>query len=142
MKLALTRTYFPNGTNGDLLLDGEKVCSTIELPWKDNKPRGSCIPEGEYELRKRWSQRFGEHFILVDVPGRSSVLIHPANDALKELKGCIAPVSLLIGEGKGSGSRPALAKLKKIIDQRLKKGNKIFLIIKTKTYEPGDNQDE
>jgi hypothetical protein len=142
MKLVLNRTYYLNGTNGDLLLDREKVCSTIELPWKNNKPRVSCIPEGEYELRKRWSQRFGEHFILLHVPGRSYILIHPANDALKELKGCIAPVSLLIGEGKGSGSRPALNRLKKIIDHELKRGNKIFLNIQTKTYEHRDKEDE
>ena len=52
MKLGLIRTYYPEGTNGDLLLNGDKVCSTIELPWKKNAPKVSCIPEGEYELKK------------------------------------------------------------------------------------------
>jgi hypothetical protein len=52
MKLELIRTYYPAGTNGDLLLNGDKVCSTIELPWKKNAPKVSCIPEGEYELKK------------------------------------------------------------------------------------------
>ena len=32
MKLELIRTYFPEGTNGILLLDGVVLCATIELP--------------------------------------------------------------------------------------------------------------
>ena len=45
MKLRLCRNYFPNGTNG-LLYDemGELLCFTIELPWKNNERRESCIP--------------------------------------------------------------------------------------------------
>ena len=39
MKLELFRTYYPEGTNGDLLLNGDKVCSTIELPWKKMRPK-------------------------------------------------------------------------------------------------------
>lgn len=35
------------------------------------------------------------------VAGRSFILIPPANDAQKELRGCIAPVSILTAEGKG-----------------------------------------
>jgi hypothetical protein len=124
MKLELIRTYCPDGTNGDLLLNGDKVCSTIELPWKENAPKISCIPEGEYELKKRFSQRPGNHFILVNVPGRSFILIHPANDALKELKGCIAPVSFLTGAGKGLKSRAALSRLSEVINPQLEEGKK------------------
>lgn len=87
MKLELIRTYYPNGTNGQILLNGDKVCPAIELPWKNNASQISCIPEGEYELRKRWSQKFGWHFELMNVPCREYILIHPANDAVKELKG-------------------------------------------------------
>ena len=131
MKLELIRTYFPNGTNGDLLLDGEKICSTIELPWKANRPKVSCIPEGRYELRKRYTPRFGRHFILMNVPHRSCILLHAANDALKDLKGCIAPVSLLTGEGKGVRARVALAKIVAITFPELDKGNQIFLTIQS-----------
>ncbi|MBL7742860.1 MAG: hypothetical protein JNN00_05220, partial [Chitinophagaceae bacterium] len=81
MKLELIRTYYPKGTNGDIFLNGKKVCSTIELPWKDNAPQVSCIPEGIYELRKRYTPRFGKHFILLNVPQRSYILLHAANDA-------------------------------------------------------------
>jgi|SRR5436189_5382789 len=135
MKLELIRTYYPNGTNGELLLNGDRLSSTIELPWKNNEPKVSCIPEGEYELKKRYSKKFGEHFILVNVPERSYILLHPANDALKELKGCIAPVSFLTGEGKGSQSRRALQKLSEAINPELTKGNKILLIIQSKKHD-------
>jgi hypothetical protein len=41
------------------------------------------------------------------VQGRSGILFHAANDALKELRGCIAPVTEHTGEGKGNWSRNA-----------------------------------
>jgi hypothetical protein len=37
---------------------------------------------------------------ILNVPGRKYILIHPANEVLRELKGCIAPVRLT-GAGKG-----------------------------------------
>lgn len=133
MKLELIRTYFPNGTNGDILLDGDRLCSTIELPWKENKPQVSCIPEGRYELRKRYTPRFGRHFILMNVPNRSYILLHAANNALKETRGCIAPVSVLTGEGKGIQARTALAKIVALVYPELEKGKQVFLIIQTRS---------
>jgi len=61
MKLELLRTYYPKGTNGILMQDDLALCQTIELPWKNNLPTISCIPEGEYFLKKRYSQKFKEH---------------------------------------------------------------------------------
>ena len=95
MELELIRTYFPNGTNGELYHAGSRLCFTIELPWKDNHAGVSCIPEGRYALVKRYSQKFHWHLQLNAVPGRDAILIHPANNALLELRGCIAPVSIL-----------------------------------------------
>ena len=115
MKLELKRTYHPSGTNGQLLLNGVLVCYTIELPWKENRRQISCIPEGRYEIQKRFTPRFGEHFILRDVPQRDYILLHAANDAIKEIKGCIAPVSKLTGVGKGVRSRMALHKLVELV---------------------------
>ena len=74
---------------------------SIELPWKENQTGVSCIPEGRYELVKRWSPKFLRHLQVMNVPGREYILIHPANEALQELKGCIAPVCFLTGAGKG-----------------------------------------
>ncbi|MFZ1454099.1 MAG: DUF5675 family protein [Ferruginibacter sp.] len=115
MKLELIRTYFPNGTNGTIFLNGKILCYTIELPWHNNLSRISCVPEGTYELTKRYSPTHKWHLLLNNVPNRQLILIHVANDAKKELKGCIAPVSLLTAEGKGLESRVALKKLNAIV---------------------------
>ena len=52
MELELVRTYFAGGTNGDLYLKSEGLCHTIELPWKENLPGLSCIPEGKYLMTR------------------------------------------------------------------------------------------
>jgi hypothetical protein len=69
--------------------------------------------------------------MLKDVPGRALILIHPANDALAELRGCIAPVSLLTGQGKGTGSRKAFSRLLKLVTAALESGP-VFITIKSK----------
>ena len=46
----LTRTYFPEGTNGKLECEGKLICNTIELPWKMNETKVSCIPKGNILL--------------------------------------------------------------------------------------------
>lgn len=135
MELELLRTYFAEGTNGDLMKDGLALCHTIELPWKENKRRISCIPEGRYELVKRYSQKFKWHLHVIDVEGRDLILIHPANDALKELNGCIAPVATLAGQGKGNASRVVFNKLKAMIYPLLERNEKVYLTIKSKYHE-------
>ena len=117
MKLTLIRTYHPKGTNGTLYTNGEKVCHTIELPWKENLPQRSCIPEGRYELQWRWSARFKHHLLVTGVPNRSLILVHPANDAQQELRGCIAPVTFLTAPGRGSCSHLAFTKLLRLVEQ-------------------------
>lgn len=67
-------------------------CYTLELPWKNNERRISCIPEGRYKVRKRWSQRFRNHFHILDVPNRDHILIHHGN-FVRDVLGCI-----LVGE--------------------------------------------
>ncbi len=131
MELELIRTYFPNGTNGEIFLNGKRLCSSIELPWLVNKSQVSCIPEGKYELRKRYSQHFGWHLQVMNVKNRDLILIHPANDAIKELKGCIAPVSILKSEGKGLRSRIAFNKITAIVFPELDQKKQFFLTIKS-----------
>jgi hypothetical protein len=135
MELELIRTYFPNGTNGEVFHNGKRICFTIELPWLNNKPQISCIPEGKYEVVKRFSEHHEQHLLLKNVAKRSLILIHPANDAVKELKGCIAPVSILTAEGKGLRSRIARDKLHRLVYPELEKGNKVFIIIKSNQNE-------
>jgi hypothetical protein len=109
MHLTIHRTYHDEGTNGLLTMgpNSEPVCYTIELPWRNNEVNRSCIPEGTYVLKRRYSTKFRWHIEIKDVPGRSYILIHPANHAARELKGCIAPVLLLTGPGTGEESRLA-----------------------------------
>lgn len=64
-------------------------CRTLELPDKDNQNRISCIPNGEYEVIKRNSAKYGWHFHILSVLNRTLILIHNAN-YVRQLKGCIA----------------------------------------------------
>ena len=70
MELELIRTYYPNGTNGEIFLDGKRLCFSIELPWNNNHSQTSCIPEGKYELKIRYSQKFRWHLRLDNVRDR------------------------------------------------------------------------
>jgi hypothetical protein len=132
MELLLIRTYDVLGTNGTVYSGEKSICYTIELPWKENQKRISCIPEGRYEIVKRYSAKFKWHFILINVPNRAFILIHPANDALKELKGCIAPVSILKAPGKGYESKKVMKSLISIIYPVFEQKEKVYLTIKSK----------
>ena len=131
MVISITRTYFPEGTNGKLECDGKLICKTIELPWKMNETKVSCIPEGKYFIRKRYSRKFQWHLEVLDVLNRSLILFHPANNALKELNGCIAPVTKLSGPGLGLMSRKAFDKLKSLVYKASDRKESIELIVKS-----------
>ncbi len=143
--LTLMRKYHPTGTNGQLFVGTQLICDTIELPrrstplhsewmsgsrpWRQNQRNVSCIPEGRYMLSLRWTSRWGWHFQIPHVPERDWILIHPANDALKELRGCIAPVTKVTGPGSGTGSRKALQRLLDEVQPVLQSGMPVQLII-------------
>lgn len=131
MELLLLREYFPEAVNGELFINEEFQCYTIELPWLNNLKQCSCIPGGNYLLKKRWSPKFKWHLQVKDVPAREFILIHPANNAIKELKGCIAPVTMLNNIGVGSGSRIAFEKLVSKVFPVLN-DEQVHLTIKTK----------
>lgn len=136
MVLVLSRTYFPDGTNGKLECEGKFICCTIELPWINNEKRVSCIPEGEYLLRKRYSRKFQWHIEVVDVKNRSFILLHPANNAQKELNGCIAPVTKLSGPGLGLQSKQAFIKLKNLVYKALDCSETVSLIVQSNPSTP------
>jgi len=132
--LILTRTYFPDGTNGKLECEGKLICKTIELPWKNNERRVSCIPEGKYILEKRYSLKYKWHIHVTGVQNRSLILFHPANNAMKELNGCIAPVTKISGPGLGLSSRKAFRKLKDQVYKALERKETVLLIVQS-TYQ-------
>jgi len=74
------------------MMDGEIFCYTLELPWRENRKNISCIPIGEYEVERRTSEKYGEHFHILDVPDRSYILIHSGNFH-NQIRGCV-----LVGE--------------------------------------------
>jgi Family of unknown function (DUF5675) len=129
MELLLEREYHESGTNGILSSEEQFLCFTIELPWRDNRRLISCIPEGLYQLALRFSERHRLHLQVKDVPDRSLILIHKANSALKELKGCIAPVNELLSPGKGRASHNAFTNLMKRVRDCLDKKERVWLRI-------------
>lgn len=75
-------------TLGNLFYKDEKIAATLELPWRNNMPRVSCIPKGEYKVIRRHTAKYGKHFHITGVQGRSYILIHTAN-YFYNLLGCI-----------------------------------------------------
>jgi hypothetical protein len=73
---------------GEIVRAGKVVAKTIELEWKNNARRISCIPIGTYTVVKRTSNKYGQHFHLINVPGRDMILIHSGNYYSDSL-GCI-----------------------------------------------------
>ena len=51
--LLIRDTFSEKSTIGELFLNGERICDTLENPWLDNQRNISCIPEGEYKVRLR-----------------------------------------------------------------------------------------
>ena len=76
---------FINDINGVTLFS----CKTLELPFKGNQKRISCIPKGKYNVKRRYSLKYGNHFHILNVPNRDFILIHNANYWF-QLLGCIA----------------------------------------------------
>ena len=76
------------GTYGVLVVDEHPICVTLELPWLDNLPFKSCIPEGSYVVDRFFSPKFNSVFLLHGVPDRSGILIHSGN-TLRDTEGCI-----------------------------------------------------
>jgi len=71
---------------------------------------------------------------VTGVKGRNLILLHPANDARTELKGCIAPVIKLDGPGRGSFSRKAFELVRKTVFRGIE-NEIVYLIIERKAVE-------
>jgi Family of unknown function (DUF5675) len=108
MTIELQRWYLDGWTEGMILIKGVVVCLSIELGWANNERNISCVLEGVYPMSIIQHPKHGECLRIDSVKGRSGILIHVANDAQKELRGCIAPLFSLSGNGKGQYSRLAL----------------------------------
>lgn len=90
MMYRIERVYLPTETLGSLYQDNVVLSKTMELPWLNNDRNISCIPEGEYEVMKEeFSPKHQyPHFRILDVPGRSGILIHKIT-YVRDLRGCV-----------------------------------------------------
>ena len=130
--LIIRNTFSEVSTIGNLYLDGEWLCDTLENPWLNNQRNISCIPEGEYKVRLRTARESATkdylHLLVQDVPDRSLVLFHTGNTA-KDTRGCILV---------GIGSEQDFVKNSRLAMELLMKeilnlgGTNINLIIKNK----------
>lgn len=120
----IKRTYDRGFTIGALSDDKGRLDNTtiytLELPNINNQRFVSCIPEGEYILKKHISPKFGKCFKVFDNNGidevcdRSNILVHSGN-VVNDTLGCI-----LVGLDKRKDcvldSRKALRLLMDILD--------------------------
>lgn len=61
---------------------------TLELAFRNNMREISSIPSGKYRVEKRTSVKYGSHFHVLGVSGRTLILIHVGNYHINT-KGCI-----------------------------------------------------
>ena len=52
---------------------------TLEPPWLNNAIGKSCIPAGIYNVKPRYSPKYGNHFIIEGTSPREWVLFHVGN---------------------------------------------------------------
>jgi hypothetical protein len=130
--LIIRDTFTDESTIGELFLNGERLCDTLENPWLDNQKNISCIPVGEYPVRLRLARESATknylHLLIQDVPNRNYVLFHRGNTNA-DTQGCV-----LVGLGSQQDfvSNSVLAMdllMKEIVNLG---GENINLIIKNK----------
>lgn len=130
--LLIRDTFSKESVIGELFLNGERICDTLENPWLDNERNLSCIPEGNYPVRIRLPRESATrnyiHLLVKEVPDRDWILFHRGNYP-SDTQGCI-----LVGLGSKQNfvSNSVLAMdllMKEIINLG---GTNINLIIKNK----------
>lgn len=138
MILTLNRhTPYLTSTIGDLLVDGEQLCNTLEDPVREIsgvpvakwKVYGdTAIPAGTYPVDITWSARFKRDLPLVrSVPGFEGIRIHAGNTSA-DTEGCV-----LVGTWNGGeiirNSRPALQALLDMMEIASISKRKVQLVV-------------
>lgn len=120
------------GTLGFIFSDNFS-CFTLELPWKQNQRKVSCIPNGRYTCVVRQSPKFGLVYHVQNVPGRSYILFHSGNWAGDKSKGYRSNVEgcILLGRYHGilRGQKAVLVSRPAVTDFMLSLHNKPFELI-------------
>lgn len=138
MKLLLQRhPSTEECTTGDLYLNGQWYCFTLEDVVRNDKIKGiTAIPCGLYKVTVNWSKRFQRPMpILLDVPKFTGIRIHNGRTA-DHTAGCI-----LVGQELGKNmilkSKEAYADLFERIKVALNLNESITIEIKNADAENG-----
>jgi heme-degrading monooxygenase HmoA len=131
MELLLKRKWFTDkSTTGELYVDGEKECFTLEdVVREGEKVYGvTAIPYGRYQVTMTMSPRFKKIMpLLNNVEGFDGVRIHKGNKA-EDTEGCI-----LVGTWRTrdwiNNSKKAYDDLFEKLEKADDKGEKIWITI-------------
>ena len=89
MEFTLKRVLLTDDGVAGVLINGSRpVCLTLEEEWKDNAKGISCIPNGDYLCQRVTTPKHGLTYQVMDVPGRTAILIHSGNTEA-DTEGCI-----------------------------------------------------
>lgn len=88
-KVHLVRQWKSDKSTGGVVFgpSGMRLFS-LELPWKENQFRISCIPEGNYTCVWHLSPKFGWTYLVTGTAPRTQILFHAGNYP-KDTWGCI-----------------------------------------------------
>jgi hypothetical protein len=129
-----------NSTVGELMLNGKRLCFTLEDMVREIKGTDvsswkvkgtTAIPCGNYRVTLENSPRFGPSTLTInDVPGFSAIRMHAGNTS-EDTEGCILLGMLIAGnEILGGTSRPAVEAVKKLVKKSIDAGEKVEISIK------------
>lgn len=148
MRLTLIRKYnYPNGTIGELYINGKLFCDTLEPKDEgfdsetslkviqdmktDYKKKGIylAIPSGTYQVVMAFSPTFQTNLpTLVNVHGYTGIRIHAGNFP-KDTQGCILVGSNGLDAPVVVNSRLTLITLKSKITKAINNCEKVFITI-------------
>ena len=79
-KVLLSRKWITEESTGGVLYGPSGLLLySLELPWRNNQFRISCIPEGLYPCVWHNSPKFGWTYLLTDTEPRTQILFHVGN---------------------------------------------------------------
>ena len=98
------------GTFGVLRIQKQIALFTLEPEDRENEIGKSSIPAQQYWCNRIESEKFGETFIVNNVPGRTGILFHAGNWE-EHTEGCILLGTSIIEDKRGvSNSKNAMIK--------------------------------
>lgn len=123
------------GTFGVIESPSGKRFFTIELPWRENKRRLSCIPAGRYTCIWHPSKKFGVVPLITGVPGRDAILMHRGNFAGDVTLGYSSDYLGCIGVGLGVAQRASAGRTQKMIVSSAVACERLFSELRPEHFE-------